>query len=228
MDDRFFSIEQRYKQIENSFISTRFFVDWTKDNLSTTSQAFEDLLLKIGDEFESYITEYVLLFNKKNKGYINVFFECVDKKCHCLFYRGVKILHTNMIIFPFLFLKTKGNGTKATSPDWWNKYNKLKHKRLDANNQNSISLKDVFEALSSLSLVKVCIINGKYCPNSLNLAFSQEFNQKYHCDVALKTDVFSYLSAKDFYKQERFYLINEGKEVTKDVLNDILGVEYEI
>ena len=205
------SIVDNYNFIEQDFKKTRFYLEWTPDNFMAVSSAFEELLLNIGDEFSSYITRFVSMYHIKEKVYFYDFIKCITEQCNCLFFRGVSIKDVDLIIFPFLNLDEKH---KWCPPDWWSKYNKLKHNKY-SKEKVYVSLKDTMCALASLALVNKCIL-FESCPNILNLTLS-EYKI---CNQKINSGLFDIYEDRLYYFKSKYYLLNQDKYVTEEELDE--------
>lgn len=141
-----------YLRLENDFLNTLNYVDFSYDNFSTYSIEYEKQLLSICSEVDVLCK---LLCQKidpnKSPTRINEYAEILT---------GISDFTSSRVRFekqgqdytPFY------GWTTLDSPSWWKAYNKVKHERTTADNYKKGNLENVFMALAGLFM-----LNRFYC-----------------------------------------------------------------
>ena len=121
------------KEFVKEFKKTTQYVRIDEKHLLVDSQEYLNLLLRIGDELETYITMFVRMFdsnfNNKNVS-ITDFYDTAKNSCKCLFQKSVFLQPVDWIVYPWNFEISNG---KVKAPEWWHVYNKIKHEKYKNN-----------------------------------------------------------------------------------------------
>lgn len=157
---------KQYRLLEKIFIQTDEYVSISKDNYDTFSNRYVNLLLLICSEMDSLLgaissgRKYQSILRKFEcfvKEYPNVRNCKVDTK----YPYDIKNI-TPMIKFSEKNQNDKNDKTyeknKKRTPDWWQAYNDVKHRRAEQNesgryNYTKASLKNVLFSLASLYIL---------------------------------------------------------------------------
>ena len=144
-----------YVELENDFFSTESYVTIEEDNFKTFSIKYAKLYLSICSEIDCLLKEICKNLNpnstasKINQYYpeINSAFE--NFKLESVFFKKAKIE-----LVPWK------EWDESLSPKWWTYYNKVKHQRLEKEDETNIpyykyaNLENVFNALAALYIVE--------------------------------------------------------------------------
>lgn len=227
------AVDNSLDEFINDFIKTKEYVRVDKNHLLVDSQEYLKLLLRIGDELETYITMFVRMLDddfKNKNATITDFYQVAQNKCKCLFKKSVFLTSENWIIYPWDF---KVSNKKIVAPNWWKVYNKIKHEKyfLDAATNETYNhkanLKNVLYALSALYLIHICIKNGS-CPMSLQRLLANELGESVDiCEYSSSStdNLMSVLTNKNFYTNGKLFCMNTETMLTKDEYSSYVGVK---
>ena len=156
-----------YLRLENDFIKSLNYVEFTTDNYSTYSIEFERLLLSICSEVDvlcKLLCKEIAPAQSPSK-----IFEYTSILCGFSDFASSKVRfeRTGLEIAPFSTM------TPQCSPSWWQAYNKVKHARTENENYKNGNLENVFMSLSALY-----ILNRYYCKKITTSRLNNEPNPR--------------------------------------------------
>ena len=141
-----------YLRLENDFLKTLNYVEFSEDNFSTYSIEYEKQLLSICSEVDvlcKLLCKYV--DSAKSPAKINEYADILIQNSD-ITSLSVCFERIGKVFTPF------DGWTASDSPNWWKAYNKVKHERTDGNNYKKGNLQNVFMALAGLF-----VLNRLYC-----------------------------------------------------------------
>lgn len=146
---------RHYLLLENDFIETTYFVELAPDNFTTYSAKFLKLLLAVGSEIDVALREYCRQLGAQGKLDSIAAYRTAIKTYE---QNGEESLHVQTVLsVNEIRLKPwdAWYSEKEQSPDWWNNYNTVKHKRTSVGknaqaNYKLANLENVFNALGAL------------------------------------------------------------------------------
>lgn len=227
------TVSSSFEEFINDFIKTKEYVRIDKKHLLVDSQEYLKLLLRIGDELETYITMFVRMLDDsfKNKNVtISDFYQVAQNECKCLFKKSVFLTSEKWIIYPWDF---KVNGNRIIAPNWWRIYNKIKHEKYfsdTATNEiykRKANQKNVLYALSALYLLHICVKNSS-CPMTLQKMLANEIGSQVEiCEYSNSSteNLFSVLLNKNFHTNGKLFCLNTETMLTKEEYSLYIGVK---
>ena len=162
-----------YLRLEEEFLNSLNYVEFSKDNFKTYSIEYEKQILSIGSEVDilcKLLCKEVAPDSSPNQiqEYREILYD---------YYENIGIEQVTCLIDGRTYSPIK-SWTKKNSPIWWKAYNKVKHARMEKQNYKRGNLGNVFYALASLY-----VFNRYYCK-----AISMERGLK---EPTLKSQLFS-------------------------------------
>ena len=227
------SVDNSLKECINDFIKTKEYVRIDKKHLLVDSPEYLKLLLRIGDELETYLTMFVRMLDARYKDKnvtIMDFYQVAHNTCGCLFKKSVFLKSEKWIIHPWDF---KVSNNKIVVPNWWSIYNKIKHEKYfveTATNETykyKANLRNVLYALSALYLLHICIEKSS-CPMSLSKWIANELGKSVNkCEYSgsVSNSLMSVLTNKNFYINGKLFCMNTETMLTKEEYSLYIGVE---
>lgn len=143
-----------YLRLEDDFLNTLKYVDFSQDNFATFSIEYEKQLLAIGSEIDVLCKLLCKEIAPTQEA------KCITQYAEILCnYQDITnaSVHVSLSLSSNDFTPFSG-WTPTNSPAWWKAYNAIKHQRTDNHNYKKGNLENVFLALSALY-----ILNRYYC-----------------------------------------------------------------
>lgn len=171
-----------YLLLEKDFLTTERYLAIDSLNSSAFSNEYIKQYQAICSEIDviakSYCKELDSRFNGKS---INTYCKCIVDNNPDFASRTVKLRDRDIQITPwkdwtYTMVAQKNGSTRpeADNPDWWNKYNKIKHNRTTTDNETGLpyyklaNQKNVLNALAALYQLELYyyrLLHQKYFPN---------------------------------------------------------------
>lgn len=153
-----------YQNLEKRFLITSNYVEINEKNFQTFSTEYVSLLLNICSEIDVLLKE-MCGFNQEDSHNIVEYFSEIQSRFPNIIQEKVKYSFKNIELKPF------ENWTAKNSPDWWKKYNGVKHARLANFEQGN--LKNVLNALAALYILEryqlKYIVSQSSNPNDIDI-----------------------------------------------------------
>lgn len=148
-----------YKQIEDEFIETFKYVDFSENNYDVYSSKFLKMILQIGSEVDICLKLYVNMLNPGSYNNINEYRDIIKEYDNGLVEEKILIKNFELILQPWLGLINENNDVI-----WWKIYNSIKHNRTKEVSINGITQKaymfaTLYNVLISLGGLYVVLMN---------------------------------------------------------------------
>lgn len=153
-----------YLMLENNFLDTERYLTIDELNFDAFSNEYIKQYQIICSEIDVIVKSYCKVMDPTFRGNkINAYCKCVTDNNPDFKNRKIKVKDSHIVLFPWKDWtytsepQTNGN-LKITSknPDWWQKYNKIKHTRTTINNETGLpyyklaNQKNVLHSLAAL------------------------------------------------------------------------------
>lgn len=153
-----------YLMLESNFLDTEQYLAIDELNFQAFSNEYIKQYQTICSEIDVIAKSYCIELNSSFRGnQINAYCKCITDNNQDFINRKVKVRDKDIEIFPWkdwtYATEMQDNGdTKVVSnnPDWWRKYNKIKHNRTTINNEAKLpyyklaNQKNVINSLAAL------------------------------------------------------------------------------
>ncbi|MBE6160245.1 MAG: hypothetical protein E7157_04275 [Lactobacillales bacterium] len=148
-----------YKQIEDEFIETFKYVDFSENNYNVYSSKFLKLILQIGSEIDICLKLYVNMLHSGSYNNINEYRNIIEEYDNELVEEKVLIKNFEVNLQPWLGLTNENNDVI-----WWKIYNSIKHDRtkevsINGINQKAYMFATLYNVLISLGGLYVVLMN---------------------------------------------------------------------
>jgi len=148
-----------YKQIEDEFIETFKYVDFSENNYNVYSSKFLKLILQIGIEIDICLKLYVNMLHSGSYNNINEYRNIIEEYDNELVEEKVLIKNFEVNLQPWLGLTNENNDVI-----WWKIYNSIKHDRtkevsINGINQKAYMFATLYNVLISLGGLYVVLMN---------------------------------------------------------------------
>lgn len=164
-NDEFWSY---YLMLEDDLIKTFNFVSLHEDNYQCFSRMYLSLFLSICSEIDVLMKIYTKLFRRKKTENIREYGSIILINRIFIKHQVIKILNSNDIeLKPWVEWNTNPDGSNKAndplniSPTWWKDYQKVKHNRVNAdNNESNIKFanqRNVLYSLAALFIIEMSL-----------------------------------------------------------------------
>ena len=215
-----------YKFLEENFVEYLRYVPLTNEHKDVWSLYLGDLLIRIGSILDSFFRRAIYSSVLDNATNITRYRALDDHKINMVVYRElydpfyqlsskkVYELQTFEQLNPFL------SWSSNESPDWWNKYNHVKHDRFK--NKKEATLKSVLEALSGLFTINVLhletmpvlvdygIINSIVVKGHIKDVLSKKEPLEELATIYAKTKLFGYVFESTKFKPDMKWILSRS------------------
>lgn len=171
-----------YILLEDDFLKTERYIAIDKLNFNAFSNEYIKQYQTICSEIDVIAKSYCKEMDNSFSGStINYYCKCITDNVPDFSQRKVRLINCDIEIFPWkdwnYTLQTQPSGrqnTVVTNPDWWTKYNKLKHNRTTINNEthlpyyklaNQINVLNSLAALFQLEMYYFRTLHQKFFPH---------------------------------------------------------------